>query len=376
MTIELKDKTIFVKDETVFSLRRAANNLGENFSTNSQQANSKIIQFYQDKKIIFENCEFDKFSTDEFPNDALIFTSLEFIKCTIKRLNFFNTKIYESLKFNSETKIEYCTLHGLDVPNLEINGSNIKSLVLTISGALSDQTKCINITNKSKIGRNTGLEQVKINNNSPITFYSKSATFLTAPEITGQLNPESNFIDCTFNDLSFDSIQKYRQLKAIFKGHNDDKLADEFERLELFAMHENNNNSDWVNKIAHQFYVRYNDYGRNFIYPLGWMGLLFLISLGIFFLFNAIDFKENTDSTHKWAIQIFSQIDTSHVAKYNAALAQSLINSLGPIGFLYDNTGLQYKNSFFVLYAFVQKIIFTIMWYLFILQVRRKYKLS
>jgi hypothetical protein len=199
------------------------------------------------------------------------------------------------------------------------------------------------------------------------------------PEITGQLTPQSNFIDCKFNDLSFDSIQKYRQLKAIFRGHNDDKLSDEFERLELRASHESIGFlKDPVNKTIGWFYTLYNSFGGSLWQPIAWYFILLFLFTCIYASNNVFipNLPEN-QSLAEWIISGYHDVtlkDSRHL--FDVSFVHSLVNSLGPIGFIYHDFGFDYKNGWWASLAIFQKTLFTIMWFLFIMQVRRRFKLS
>jgi hypothetical protein len=378
MIEKLDEYTIVISDESHpdFSLRSVAIKLIGEILNDSSLANKKISDYLSGKNIIFKNCTFDMLQFIEPLPEIPYFMSFELTNCKVKTFSTFRACIM-SIRLNKKTEIENFMFHSYNTSALEINDSCVRKFTY-FEDERSKGYQNANVTMTDlEIGKNfTDPKITKINNSSPITFIAKKVTFLTAPEITGQLTTQSNFIDCKFHDLSFDSIQKYRQLKAIFRGHNDDKLSDEFERLELIATHQNDNKSDWVNKASHVFYTSYNDYGRNFINPLLWMACFFLYSFIIFLLYGSIGYNENSENTHLWAKDIFSQINTSFSAKYKAAFTQSLINSLGYIGLFADNTGLQYTNAFWVVYGFIQKTIFTIMWFLFIMQVRRRFKLS
>lgn len=209
----------------------------------------------------------------------------------------------------------------------------------------------------------------------------KNCNFICVPNFSGStLNHQTIFLDCKFKDLSAKSIACYRYLRSEMQRLNNHREADMFSSYEMEAYHKNNlsknelTSSEKLEKFFSCLYSLFSNYGRDMTRPLIWIFATFLV----FWLFLSFWFVDLTNE----ALQNPSSLAHYFIENGNlpsrrfAAFIQSVWNTLGPIGLFKTLCTIEITSPFAPVLIFIQKLISSIIWFLWLLQVRRRFKLS
>ena len=136
-------------------------------------------------------------------------------------------------------------------------------------------------------------------------------------------------------------------------------------------------------------YFFINDYGRSLFKPV--IGLLVVyISFALLFNFTDSFFIENSylrNRMHNTQSEIFSSDSLPEVmhdldwlsnlrfeSRHKQVLVFSSVNMLGPLRLLGDFTSFKYKRTRYLFLSWLQAILSTILWYTFIVGIKRRFK--
>ena len=189
------------------------------------------------------------------------------------------------------------------------------------------------------------------------------------------LNHQTIFSQCFFHDKSRDSIACYRLLRSEMQRLNNEREAVMFGSLEMEAYHlaefqnKKISGSDRVEKWASTLYRGFSSYGRDVLTPFLWITLVStFLFYGIYDVFDltVVDIKSTSP---EWVSNFFQ--DDRRIP-----LIQSFWNMLGPISLLIDSEVIQPRNGWEASAFIIQKTLASIMWFLWILQIRRRFKLG
>ena len=177
-----------------------------------------------------------------------------------------------------------------------------------------------------------------------------------------------------------DSIGDYRLLKQKMheKGAEHDAMM--FHALEMESRRKlvlppfyEINNERWIETISSDFIKSLNNYGRNFWKPLFWL-IIFSLSLGtIYALSSTVGCSDNyQENASIWLGEI---CDKQDVNKISISYLYAFKSFWGPLGVLLDDGVLSANNFWISLLAKLHLILSTIIWFIWILQIRRQFKL-
>jgi hypothetical protein len=205
----------------------------------------------------------------------------------------------------------------------------------------------------------------------------KDCIFLNTPNFYDTLGEKQKFgslilfLGCQFEDFGANSVLKYRYLKNKMLEVHNEYMADFFSSLEIEAR--NINELSWtkdpLEKSFSLLYKLLSNYGRDVIRPLAFLVILCSVFAFLFFQFNMLSHIYDEEKSPLW-----TAFDGNVLLKSSWVL--SFINTIGPLGFFYDVSSIELKNFCAFFFSAFQKAISTVIWFLWFLQIRRRFKLS
>lgn len=294
---------------------------------------------------------------------------------------------------NRKLTIEECIIPILEASNgdLEIiNSKEIGELIahgcssLVIKNSVIKKLNASESLNHLEIS-NTTIESSKFAN---CQFTSSAifdkATFTNAPVISN-----IKFASCNvnFKNVKFeetDSVVALGSYRALLKACSDAGYEHGvilFHALEL-KTHYNVNlkgksffSSDGIEKISSKFNELVTNYGQDLVRPLTLLLVLFLFGISV-----------NSDGYKNYCLKPKNQFTATCDKKLVAqkSIFISFKNTLGPLQFALPKapeTKQEYirnaapKGNFAISFAFIQVLISSLMWFLLILMVRRRFKI-
>lgn len=216
---------------------------------------------------------------------------------------------------------------------------------------------------------------------SKLTFFN--CKFYVAPDFLGsELNHQTIFSQCYFFDMRQDAIANYRLLRSEMQRLGNERETIMFSSLELESSHlyefENKNitPSDKCEKYISILYRHFNDYGKDVFKPILWLVLLLIVFWELYFFGDLLEVNiESIKKAPNW-IQQSLLSDNGYRVSFYGSLSESAINSLGPIGYFVEENHIQSHNLIGEITILLQRVFSSLMWFLWILQIRRRFKLS
>jgi hypothetical protein len=201
-------------------------------------------------------------------------------------------------------------------------------------------------------------------------------TFHEAPSfLNSKINHSTIFSKCHFHDKSQSSIAPYRLLRSEMQRLGNEREAVMFGSLEMEAYHQAEfqgrkiSGSDKIEKYASWVYRLFNSYGRDVLTPFLWIFVFWTaLFFGIYDILNLTTVAIGNDHP-VWMAQFFQE-------GKEAPFIKSLWNTLGPISLLFKSDVIQASNAGGAFLFMFQKVTASLMWFLWILQIRRRFKLS
>lgn len=360
------DTNLWIGNEDVETIFQCDINVVEALKNLSGQYKIKNIV----KALFFKNIS----SVHEFKyhcDSAQFKGCVSFWDCTFQSLNVYN---YDFGSCFLRTQIDHLELVG----TAEFCDSTIHNFSYGDGSALKcERTTFGEKTKRSK--RFIGTTQFSPSPNTKIEFFD--CTFYASPNFTRDINHQTIFSRCSFHNFNHESIAHYRYLRSEMQRLNNEREAALFGSLEMQAYHKNelrkpktaNTLFEWI--LSH-LYKGFNDYGRSLLRPIFWMIVILWGCASIYYGFDLLTVTDNEEALKKapnWFLETIS-IDPEHGGS-NIYWIKSSINMLGPVGFLTDNAVIQSTNIWGSLLIGTQRIASSIMWFLWILQVRKQFKL-
>ena len=389
----------------------------------------KVWDYINDIRLDFKNCSIESFVIENTRQEPL---SISFEGCKVTYLELLQLEKFRELSIdNSEVlrcKIKdnlvfgnvFCkhTLFskGVDCRNIEFFGSVIFLQCEFVYDTRSSQTDFLNTVFNEKVSfkgsrfnnsvlftettfkefasfeevifnRYISFEEVIFNRyisfekaifNDSASF--EGAEFFVAPEFhNAQLHPSIYFKNCKFRDTSSKRAQSaYRTLKQFMMKNESDHEAQMFHALELESRYNTELPKGWQNILSSPKGVetifsfclkQLTNYGRNL-----WLPFLWLFIFGdLFLIFYAASNRGDCAAIAALPIQGWAK-DVCEGGYTN--LFYAFKNTFGPFGLAFSDSRLIIPNSVTVkILGFVHILLSSIIWFIWILQIRRRFKL-
>ena len=210
------------------------------------------------------------------------------------------------------------------------------------------------------------------------TTHIENSEFFSSPKFHGvTFHSDTSFFGTKFLDThSSDALGDYRALKqgmASIGAEHDEAM---FHSLEIESrantvLPANNDykNPEYPAKFAANFIMLFNNFGRDYWQPLIWL----FITLIVFFLYYHL--YSGLECIGKDIPSWISRHCLSTNESTKLSFIYSVKQTLGPIGLFLDASSISPKFSYIKLLGTVQLIISSIMWFMYIVQIRRQFKL-
>lgn len=212
------------------------------------------------------------------------------------------------------------------------------------------------------------------------TFFSSclflGVSFLKAPFFHGaDFKRDVNFINCTFKDTKKrSSLAAYRVLRKVASNAGADYEGQLFHSLELRTRYNVDlpkgrqifASKQGVETIASFVMSRLNDYGQDLWKPLYWLfvgGLLFFI---LYLLGGQVGCILPQKETPKWILNVCPRW---------TEFLYAVRNAFGPFGLVLSADQIQPNTATVKILGFIHQLISSIIWFIWILQIRSRFKL-
>ena len=382
----------------------------------------KVWDYINDIRLDFKNCSIESFVIENTRQEPL---SISFEGCKVTYLELLQLEKFRELSIdNSEVlrcKIKdnlvfgnvFCkhTLFskGVDCRNIEFFGSVIFLQCEFVYDTRSSQTDFLNTVFNEKVSfkgsrfnnsvlftettfkefasfeevifnRYISFEEVIFNRyisfekaifNDSASF--EGAEFFVAPEFhNAQLHPSIYFKNCKFRDTSSKRAQSaYRTLKQFMMKNESDHEAQMFHALELESRYNTELSlfsSNGVETISSFCLKQLTDYGKNLWLPLFWLIVFWASFCCLYIAFGGLDCF-STVSIQGWIKSVCG-------GEYTEEYFYAFKNTFGPFGLLLSDSRLIIPNSVTVkILGFVHILLSSVIWFIWILQIRRRFKL-
>lgn len=321
----------------------------------------------------FNNVQIEMLDLNSAPNCTLII----------------NDSIIETIKLSENTNIK----------NIHISNSEIKRLILTAPthkrryifenclisesathGDFEKAVKFIKCTFGNTDGDPNSVNFSNSNFKNSVSF--EYSVFKRPPLLFGaHLHPDSDFTNCTFNDLhSPSSWRAYRTLKHFMIDHESDHEAALFHALELEARKNTVlpkgffkviSSPDGIERIASVLLDWVSSYGRDLRLPLGWL-IVISVYAYIFYTLNTGYVFSDAHLCHTGSTSAGWLKDACNS---NINLLYSIRNGLGPFGLLLSSDQIIPANLFVKYFGFGHFVLSSIIWFIWLLQIRSRFKM-
>lgn len=332
------------------------------------------------REIKFKNCVFNQFSLSEFNNLAdlmLIFESCKFSELKI------NGEAAIEVIFCSQTKIKSLQAKQSVRAKIKIAESYIGSILFSMATNKRDsktgeekQTYVFDSVEfkDCQIGVEQGqivFRNVKFK--APLSF--SGSTFHVAPKFfSAELHEDTDFVGTRFLDVtSYYAMRAYRALRFRMASFHSDYEVQMFHALELETRYNTElpkgreifSHPQGVETIASWFMRRLNNYGRNLWLPALWlMGAAYIFFL-LYLLFGEVGYSYSKEAP-KW-------VET--VGSGGAELLYTARNTFGPFGLVLSTDQIQPNTVTVKILGFIHLLISSVIWFIWILQIRSRFKL-
>jgi hypothetical protein len=349
--------------------------------------------------IVFKNIKFNmtEVSLEDQSDDRDFSAFLKFQNCDFGQIIFkaINSKV--KFDFSENTLLDEVHIKTHLSETVQFNDVRIEHLDVSEGTNLNDKLNFNGTKFGVKIDKETlGVPKGKPKlGEAPIPAYlhfksihfSKmeffNCTFYIAPDFSGsELTHQTVFSQCHFYDNRRESIAKYRFLRSQMQRLGNERETVMFSSLELETSHlaefqgRHISRSDKVEKQLSILYSRFSDYGRDILKPLTWILSTFLLFTFLYSFGGLLEVNiESIKKAPNW-IQESLLSDNEYRTSLYSSLSESAINSLGPIGYFVEENHIQSHNLIGEITILLQRVFSSLMWFLWILQIRRRFKLS
>lgn len=198
--------------------------------------------------------------------------------------------------------------------------------------------------------------------------------FVNAPDLTRFTpSPNFHFFNCTFKSFDNDSIHIYRDLKNKMSSLQNENGETLFASLEMRA--ENSQlklmSTAFFDKLVSYFPFIFNKYGISILQPvLVWIGLFEISTL----VYNQADLFSCVASrcTEKPMPDWYNYISSSD--KLVQALYLSFVKNLGPQQLLKNDLPVACNSMFCNLWGLIQSALSTILLYIVITSIKKRFR--
>jgi uncharacterized protein YjbI with pentapeptide repeats len=328
-------------------------------------------------------------------------------------LNFNNCYFKKSLEVDMPIFVEGCSIDTLVLRNYEVNKVYVISICenthlkllwannlriskgyLVISDSQIDglnlyDTQIDNVTFREvRFCERHTTERGNLNFNK--TVFQGAVKFIgckfnKSPEFHGAiLNSDTSFLNCKFMGMESDGAERdYAVLKQHMRGISADMEAEMFQGLETQSRIRRYKRDGLIFKegnlieySAATFMQGFNNFGQNLVRPLYWIfGFIFLLA---FFNFGLLHFDINMLAIDQEKIPAWINdplLGYWGLENLQYALIYSVRHGLGPLGLFFDTNGIQAANGFSKTLAFLQLFLSSLMLYLYVMQIRRRFRM-
>jgi hypothetical protein len=276
-------------------------------------------------------------------------TSLE-----IKHSKFGLLKLVPRLEDHLETPYKHFKAMQSNFAKLQIRDAKFE--LLTIKDSELGECEINRSTfQSSTYFRNTRFE------NAPIFF---DTTF----------HADTSFEGSRFMDFTDSAEGHYRTIKAKMGGLSNEIEESRFASLEMRARwtHLSFSKKDWLEKSLGAAYIALNDFGFSIGKPLIWLFLQFSLFADLYIFGGGTIFNpaitNNALINNTWAADIYGWDKTSQ------AFYLSFINTLGPLRLAIKPDLIKTTAWYLQLGTFIQGIFSSILLYLFVAGIRKRFK--
>lgn len=325
---------------------------------------------------------------------------LENIECNLdKTIQFVNASFMKAVRID----IEKCEKFHMET-NI-INGINIvlrecKSLILSgnFNKEFRGNFQAIKTASiRGSFNNDTYFDKSTFNcsdfNGAQFTNYVsfKFCNFTKAPDFLGaKFTNHVSFYGAEFSDVtSTESEGRYRLLKDKMREVSND--ADEilFSSYELESRHKDFKKSDRWQYFFSFLYWILNNYGRSLMRPVVSILIIWVFFAVVFFKFENSFYVDDklglpnipilhelkiSDNSAK-AIEHHSWVtDTKFDSRPVQSMKFSAINMLGPLRLISFFEGFKVTTFAYMMLTWIQSVLATILWYLFIVGIKRRFR--
>lgn len=394
------EKISFLKNLKALSLKDIIYEEGVFF----QNAKSTIDFRIFGHNILFQENVENRSKSLQF-SKSLILTECNFSNGKSFILNHANLAKTCKLDLVNADEIEFAYL----IANEDFNFSSRKSNLITIRQGQFNRSEIKVVNNNDlKMPSNTfngdcHFEDCQLNTssfagcnfNKYVSF--KRSRFAKAPDfLNASYTHSTTFYGCKFDDvMSKESEGRYRVLKDQMRSISNDSDDILFSSYELQSRQKELWKSDKSEFILSLCYLLANQYGRSILRPLWCILTVWFVFALIFFSTDSI-YVEISQTARPLDIcfeastqlkpytppcsSFFSITDISWATRartkgktYQSAVFSG-INMLGPLRLVSFFEGFKVKTFTYVMLTWLQSILATILWYLFIVGIKRRFR--
>ena len=329
--------------------------------------------------ISFKNCFFDYLRMS--PNMG--FVGVEFVECEVEDFVFARQKrIKEGFDFK-KVSFESGSIKQLIFEAADDEKSKIRAS-LKFAGVNVAKIEAVNIIFCGELRfyrcfLGTASKRDAFVNFNGSAFSSTTAfsacSFLHAPSFFGaSLHEDTDFRGAIFADVSsYRAWRAYRALKLHMIKFESDHEAQMFHALELEARYNTELPKGWrrltdpkgVEAIASYMLGRLNQYGRNLILPVVWLLFVATLFLVLYAMAGGVGCIGLTNAAG-WV---------KSVCENAPNVTYSVRNAFGPFGLVLSADQIQPKTATVKILGFIHLLISSIIWFIWILQIRSRFKL-
>ncbi len=340
--------------------------------------------------ISFSNCSFglftfetDGFTEDQIGNDRIgmhmLFTDCFFENISIRKGSCFPQGLFisqseiGSLQFPDKRLDQNLFIDSSEIGSILANSVNFRAALFITDCIVRPYRK-----GEARIAYPIPvIDFIGANFTASVSFYN--TTFYPVPL----------FLNCqNLSNINFDHISIKRAVSAnveqlssirilkteVLGKHNDytAMLLASYEmeaRYGLILKNAKFPSSLWIEKKASEFYAGLNTYGRNLVMPWIWW-FFFWITLGIvYYGMGGIVYSEA--EAYPWVEDLHSKYKL-----FPLNMLYSFKMMLGPLGVMWETESIQFTGFGFRFLGFLQQLGSSMLIFLWILQVRRRFKIS
>ena len=212
-------------------------------------------------------------------------------------------------------------------------------------------------------------------------------TFYRSPKFhNSQLHSDTTFSGCKFVDYKSNGCaDDYRVLKQKTHEVGDEISSMMFHACEMDARRKTRLSKwkipfveeyivhpvDWLSWFHSYFLKVFNDYGRNFWLPWVWFFGLIPWFITIYHWSGGISCNLGELKKFDMWVQKACEVDNTFLMNF----AFTLQHIFGPIGLVFNQNAFQAITIWTHAFSIFQVLIYTIFWYLIIVQIRRQFRL-